>query len=70
MSSIKRMSIHIQTVVTNKKARKRDYQQGKDDNKTEDIPTKQMIFENKQDIKRARKIINVTNNKRKKPYDK
>lgn len=45
------MSIHIQTVVTNKKARKRDYQQGKDDNKTEDIPTKQVIFENKQDIR-------------------
>lgn len=51
VSSIKRMSIHIQTVVTNKKARKRDYQQGKDDNKTEDIPTKQVIFENKQDIR-------------------
>lgn len=42
----------------------------KNDNKTEDIPTKQVIFENKQDIKRAQKMINVTNNKLKKPHDK
>lgn len=53
------MSIHIQTVVT--KSQKKRLPTTQDDNKTEDIPTKQVIFENKQDIKRARKITNLRN---------